>query len=70
MLSKKNPDIRGSKTITIIAEGVTVDGKINSPGSTRIDGTVTGEIIADKEIVRGKSRCNRKDKGCHSGRII
>ena len=54
MLSKKNPDIRGSKTITVIAEGVTVDGKIISPGSTRIDGTVTGEVIADKEIVIGK----------------
>lgn len=54
MLSRKNPDIKGSKTITIVAEGVTVDGKINSPGSTRIDGTVTGEIVADKEIVIGK----------------
>ncbi len=54
MLSKRNPDIKGSKTITVIAEGVTVDGKVNSPGSTRIDGTVTGEIVADKEIVIGK----------------
>lgn len=54
MLSRKNPDVKGSKTITVIAEGVTVDGKINSPGSTRIDGTVTGEIVADKEIVIGK----------------
>ncbi len=54
MLSRKNPDIKGSKTITVIAEGVTVDGKINSPGSTRIDGTVTGELIANKEIVIGK----------------
>ena len=54
MLSRKNPDIKGSKTITVIAEGVTVDGKINSHGSTRIDGTVTGEIIANKEIVIGK----------------
>jgi len=54
MLSRKNPDIKGSKTITVIAEGVTVDGKVNSPGSTRIDGTVTGEIVADKEIVIGK----------------
>lgn len=54
MLSRKNPDVRGSKTITVIAEGVTVDGRINSPGSTRIDGTVTGEIIANKEIVIGR----------------
>lgn len=54
MLSRKNPDVKGSKTITVIAEGVTVEGKINSPGSTRIDGTVRGELIADKEIVIGK----------------
>ena len=54
MLSRKNPDIKGSKTITVIAEGVIVEGKINSPGSTRIDGTVIGEIIANKEIVIGK----------------
>ena len=54
MLSRKNPDVKGSKTITVIAEGVTVEGKINSPGSTRIDGTVKGELIADKEIVIGK----------------
>ncbi len=54
MLSRNNPDIKGSKTITVIAEGVTVEGKINSPGSTRIDGTVKGEIVANKEIVIGK----------------
>jgi len=54
MLSRNNPDIKGSKTITIIAEGVTVDGKINSPGSTRIDGTVKGEIISENEVVIGK----------------
>ncbi|TET49244.1 MAG: hypothetical protein E3J58_05370 [Actinomycetota bacterium] len=54
MLSRKNPDIKGSKTITVIAEGVTVEGKINSPGSIRIDGTVKGELTADKEIVIGK----------------
>lgn len=54
MLSKKNPDIKGSKTITVIAEGVVVEGKINSPGSTRIDGTVKGEVTADKEVVIGK----------------
>lgn len=54
MLLKKNPEIKGSKTITVIAEGVTVEGKINSPGTTRIDGTVKGEIISDKEVVIGK----------------
>jgi len=54
MRLKKSPEIRGSKTITVIAEGVTVEGKINSPGITRIDGNVKGEIISDIEIVIGK----------------
>ena len=31
MIMKRQPEIKGSKTITIIAEGVTVEGKINSP---------------------------------------
>lgn len=54
MILKKNPETRGSKTLTVIAEGVTIEGKINSPGSTRIDGTVKGELISDKEIIIGK----------------
>lgn len=54
MILKKAPEIKGSKTLTVIAEGVTIEGKINSPGSTRIDGTVKGEVISDKEIVIGK----------------
>jgi len=54
MLLKKDADIKGSKTLTVVAEGVTIEGKINSPGSTRIDGHVKGEIISDKEIVIGK----------------
>jgi cytoskeletal protein CcmA (bactofilin family) len=54
MVLKRNREIKGSKTITVIAEGVTVEGKINSPGSTRIDGIVKGEIVSDKELVIGK----------------
>ena len=54
MILKKEPEIKGSKTLTVIAEGVTIDGKINSPGSTRIDGTVKGEVISDKEVIIGK----------------
>ncbi len=53
MFSKKE-NIRGSKTVTIIAEGVRVDGKVFSPGSTRIDGSINGEIITQKELVIGK----------------
>jgi cytoskeletal protein CcmA (bactofilin family) len=54
MALKRNREIKGSKTITVIAEGVTIEGKINSPGSTRIDGIVKGEIVSDKELVIGK----------------
>ena len=54
MILKKEPEIKGSKTLTIIAEGVTIDGKVNSPGSTRIDGTIKGELISDKEVIIGK----------------
>ena len=54
MILRKEPEIKGSKTLTVIAEGVTIDGKINSPGSTRIDGTVKGEVISDKEVIIGK----------------
>ncbi|MGM0366761.1 MAG: bactofilin family protein [Actinomycetota bacterium] len=50
----KKENIRGSKTVTVIAEGVKVEGKIISPGSTRIDGSVKGEIISHKELVIGK----------------
>jgi cytoskeletal protein CcmA (bactofilin family) len=54
MIMRKEPEIKGSKTLTVIAEGVTIEGKVNSPGSTRIDGTVKGEVISDKEVVIGK----------------
>jgi cytoskeletal protein CcmA (bactofilin family) len=54
MIFKKAPEIKGSKTLTVIAEGVTIEGKINSPGSTRIDGTIKGEVISDKEVIIGK----------------
>ena len=54
MLSRKNAEVKGSKNITIIAEGVKVEGKINCPGSARIDGTVNGEITIEKEIIIGK----------------
>jgi len=54
MLLRKSTEIKGSKNITIIAEGVKVEGKINCPGSARIDGTVNGEITIEKEIIIGK----------------
>ena len=54
MFSKKSANVKGGKTITIIAEGVKIEGKLHSPGSTRIDGTVVGEIISEKELIIGK----------------
>ena len=54
MFSKKNIDIHLSKALTVIAEGVSIEGKICSRGSTRIDGMVTGEIVSEKEFVVGK----------------
>ncbi len=50
----KKENIRGSKTVTIIAEGVRVQGDIISPGSTRIDGSLKGKIVSQKELVIGK----------------
>lgn len=54
MLPRKNTEVKGSKNITIIAEGVKIEGKINCPGSVRIDGAVNGEITTDKDITIGK----------------
>lgn len=57
MFVKKDIDNCGNtnnKTLTIIGEGVVIEGNLYSPGTTRIDGKVTGEIIAEKEIIIGK----------------
>ena len=55
MSFKKNAEMPGIKNLTIIAEGVEINGNINCPGSLRIDGEVKGEIIAGKDITIGKS---------------
>jgi cytoskeletal protein CcmA (bactofilin family) len=54
MLSRRGDEIKGTKNMTIISEGVQIDGKINCPGSLRIDGSAKGEIIVGKDIVIGK----------------
>jgi cytoskeletal protein CcmA (bactofilin family) len=56
MFTKKDIDNTGSnnKTLTIIGEGVVIEGNLYSPGTTRIDGKVTGEVVAEKEIIIGK----------------
>ena len=54
MLSKNKMQSPGSKTLTIIAEGVKIEGKLYSKGSTRIDGEVFGEIVSENELIVGR----------------
>lgn len=54
MFSKKDQNYEVSKTLTIVAEGVFIEGKIYSRGSIRVDGFVTGEIISANEFSIGK----------------
>jgi len=54
MAFNKRTEIKGSKNLTVIAEGVKVEGKIFSPGSVRVDGKVKGDVSAASDIVIGK----------------
>ena len=54
MIGQNESETISNKTITIIAEGVRVEGKIFSLGSTRIDGNVRGEIVSAGEFIIGK----------------
>jgi cytoskeletal protein CcmA (bactofilin family) len=54
VLQKNKTESPGSKTLTIIAEGVKIEGKIYSKGSTRIDGEVVGEIVSENELIIGR----------------
>lgn len=56
MFSKKgiDPVSSNNKTLTIIGEGVVIKGSLYSPGTTRIDGIVNGEVVAEKEVIVGK----------------
>jgi len=54
MFSKKTSEIKGGKAMTIVGEGVVIEGKFYSPGSTRIDGMVSGDITSEKEFIVGK----------------
>ncbi len=54
MLLRKGAEIKGAKNVTVIAEGVKIDGKINCPGSARIDGSVKGDIVVENEVIIGK----------------
>jgi cytoskeletal protein CcmA (bactofilin family) len=54
VLLKNKMESPGSKTLTIIAEGVKIEGKVYSKGSTRIDGEVFGEIVSENELIIGR----------------
>ena len=54
MFSKKTSNTAGSKSLTVIAEGVKIEGKLYSRGSTRIDGDFYGEIMTEKELILGR----------------
>jgi len=43
------------KNITIIAEGVKIEGKLNFPGSVQINGEVVGDIKSGGTLTIGKN---------------
>ena len=43
------------KNITIITEGVKIEGKLNFPGSVQIDGEVVGDIKSEGTLTIGKN---------------
>jgi cytoskeletal protein CcmA (bactofilin family) len=65
MLDKRAPELPGSRDWTIIEEGVYIEGRIYSRGSTKINGVVKGEVISEKELIigrEGKVEANIKTK--------
>jgi cytoskeletal protein CcmA (bactofilin family) len=50
VFSKNN----GANSLTVIGEGVKIEGKISFPGSVRINGTVIGDIISKDVLIIGK----------------
>ena len=54
MLGKREPELPGSRGWTVIEEGVYIEGRVYSRGSTKINGIVKGEIISEKELIIGR----------------
>jgi cytoskeletal protein CcmA (bactofilin family) len=52
MKGKMNGD---SEEITIISNGVKVEGKVSSNGSIRLDGTIQGDIVCQGNVTIGES---------------
>ena len=51
MLAVKN---NGNNSISIISEGVKINGEIHFPGSAKVDGIVVGDIISENTLTIGK----------------
>jgi len=63
MFDKRESESPGSRSLTVIEEGVFIEGKIYSKGSTKINGTVKGEVVSEKELIidrGGKVEANIK----------
>lgn len=51
----KNKPLNGStEDITIISNGVKLEGKITSGGSIRVDGTIQGDVISQGNVTVGE----------------
>lgn len=55
MKTKSNNEIIGQDAVTIISNGVVLEGKIKSNGNLRIDGTVNGNINANGNVTVGEN---------------
>lgn len=55
MKTKINNESIGQDAVTIISNGVTIEGKIKSNGNLRIDGTVNGNINANGNVTVGEN---------------
>ncbi|MBI3119798.1 MAG: polymer-forming cytoskeletal protein [Candidatus Hydrogenedentes bacterium] len=49
--ARKGKNYNENKVVSIIGPGTTVSGEVNSKGTIRIEGTVTGRINSDDSIV-------------------
>ncbi len=45
----------GKDAVTIISEGVVIEGKLSSKGNVRIDGTINGNLQVSGNVTVGKS---------------
>lgn len=55
MLKSYSPEAGNPDDITIISNGVKIDGKINCSGNIRIDGEVQGDITAQGNVAVGQN---------------